>query len=511
MSTYFRLSKGDILSSLSLLLISLPMSAGIAVASRAPAEAGIITAIVGAILIGLTTSSPLVVFGPAAGLSVFVSGSVIAMGGFDSVSPAIVLSGVWIIMLSLIKAHRLVNFFPLSVMKGMAAGIGVILILKMVPHLLGYDEQAFLNENFFQDGRGTIQEIVHAFEHFHPGAIFLSVASVLFILILSWLSRKVKISLLTANAILVVSFGVVVNELMKVIYPEWSLGGEHLLNVTTKSFQFNFQADSLVNWKKTFQYSLIFTAVIMLEGLVTLDIFQKLDPKHSRIKFQKELFLVGCGNILLGFLGGLPLMPLLIRSKANLEFGGKNRMSIVLHGILLAIVFSLSEFINRVPMASVAVVLFFVGLHLIDFKLVKSYFSAGVKRALPYFVTLLVIASFDLLWGILSGLVIGVIFAIQNLIRRTMVLVNDDRNYLLKFYKDVSFFNKGELREMLEKIPEGKTVVIDGTGNILIDQEIEEYLIDFAEESKSNGIVVTFAKSRLAISRLFKEQANGKN
>ena len=505
MKSFFRMTKEDLFASFSLLLVSLPLSAGIAVASKAQPEAGLIAAIVGSLFMGFFTSAPLVVYGPAAGLSVFISAAAVKLGGFQMVAPAIVLAGVWLIILSFLRAYRIVNFFPTLVMKGMTAGIGLILILKMLPHLLGYDDVAFLNEQFFiGGGRNTLSEIIYSIQHLLPGAVLITVLSLILVFIMSWLVRRNKIVAMSSNAIWIVVLGIVVNEGLKLFKPEWALTGDHVLTVSSKGLNFGF-FPSLADWWGLLETSFIITAVIMIEGLVTLDIFQRLDPKHSKIKFRKELFLMGVGNILMGFLSGLPLMPVLIRSKANLEFGAKNRSTILLHGLLLVAAFFGGGILGKIPMASVAVVLLFVGIHLVDIKMMLKLLDKGIRFSLPFFATLGTIIFFDLLWGILVGLVIGVVLSIQAMIHRSMVLVHDDKNYLLKFYKDVSFFNKGELRQHLEKIPDGKEIVIDGTGNISVDEEIEMFLEEFVEECRGRGGKVTFAKSRLAVSRLFKE------
>lgn len=506
LKSFFRMSKEDLFASFSLLLISLPISAGIAVASKAQPEAGIIAAIVGSLFMGLFTSAPLIVYGPAAGLSIFISSAVVNLGGFNMVAPAIILAGIWLILLSYLRAYRIVNFFPTLVMKGMAAGIGLILILKMFPHLLGYDDLSFLNDQFILGGgRNTLSEIAYSFQHFLPGAVLITVLSLIFVFVTNWLAKKNKIARMSSNAIWLVVLGIVANEGMKVFIPEWALSGNHVLTVNTNGLSFNSFPNYFSNWRGMLETSFIITAVIMIEGLVTLDIFQRLDPKHSQIKFRKELFLMGIGNILMGFLSGLPIMPVLIRSKANLEFGAKNRSTILLHGLLLVAAFFAGGILGKIPMASVAVILLFIGIHLVDVRMIQKLLKKGVKYSLPFFVTLAAIIFFNLLWGILAGLVVGVVISIQGMVHRSMVVVHDDKNYLLKFYKDVSFFNKGELRNHLQSIPDGKEVVIDGTGNISVDSEIELFLEEFVEELKGRGCKVTFAKSRLAVSKLFKE------
>lgn len=491
------ITKQDFLSSLSLLFVSLPLSAGIAIASKADPTAGIIAAIFGAVFFGVFSTTPLAVFGPSAGLSVFISMAAIKFGDFSYLGPAIFLSGVWLFIISFFNVHRIVSIVPRSVSRGMATGIGLILILKMIPHLLGYDGISLGVEDFTQsDGRNTFTEIVYGFNNYLTGAVVISMVSLILIAAL----RKV-----TNIAFPVVVIGIILHQVFIQFIPELALSQQHMLTVTDVKVHFKSLSGFMTDLPYTLELSFIIMAVILIEGFITFDIFQKLDPSHHHVKPLKELRLLGFANALMGIIGALPIMPVLVRSTANVNFGAKTRWSVFLHGIWLALILICYKFFSFIPMASVAAILIYVGWRLIDVKEIKKLCGHGYAQWLPFLVTVFVMIFVDLLWGIFAGFVFGLFFSMKNMVKRSMVLVHDDERYLLKFYKDVSFLNKAELKELLEKVPEDKEVLIDGTGNIFIDPEIENWLEDYVEECKDRGCRVTFIKSRLAVSNLFKE------
>lgn len=496
--------KKDLSSSISLLMISIPISAGIAVASKASPEMGIITAIFGALFFGFLSSSPLLVYGPSAGLAVFISAASMKFGDFSLVSGSVVIAGALLFSLSFLNFHRITHTIPSSVIKGMSSGIGLILILKMIPHFFGYDGLALTTEEFSQnDGRNTLSEISFAFNNALPGATIISLIS---IAVLSYLrfAKKRFIAGKISFAVIIVLIGVFLNLVFKQFAPEWHLSGNHVLGFSP-NISLMPAAAMFVKFDQVFETGLMIAMVIFFESLITMDIFRKLDPKHTHTNPQRELMLLGIGNVFLGFIGALPVMPVLIRSTANVAFGAASRWSVIIQGILLFVAFQFNNLFSYIPMASVAAVLFFVGLTLINVEEVKRIAKSGTATWLPFAATVLIIAFVNLLWGLLAGFLIGLFFSMKSSIRRTMVLVNDDKQYLLKFHKDVTFLNKGELRELLDSIPMDKEILIDGTGNIFIDREIEIYLEDFIHECRDRGCQVTLMTSRLAVSRLFKE------
>lgn len=498
-------NRDDFLSSLSLLLVSLPLSAGIAVASGAAPEAGIITAIFGALFFGFFSSSPLSVYGPAAGLSVVLSTATSVLGGFSHLSLSVLIAGFILLLLSFVDIYRIINFFPRSVMKGMVAGIGLILALKMIPHMLGLDSTLLYSVEFAEGKTNTLSQIWSSFEHMLPGAIIITVSSLVLMGFLRLLANKYKTSPRYSAGVIVIMFGICLNLIFQKYFPSLYLSGEHLLHVTSTKIRFQPFYFDFENLTVVLETAVFITAIIVLEGFITLDLIQKYEPLHSKLNYKKESLLLGIGNILMGLVGALPIMPVFIRSTANISFGAKTRSSVIFHGIWLSLALVFEGVFSFIPMASVSVVLFVVGIGLIDWKEIKKFCSLGKDHWIPFFITLGMIFFVDLIVGIAAGFVIGLVFTLHSSFQRSMVLVNDGERYLLKFHKDVTFLHKGELREHLENIPTGRDIYIDGTGNIFVDKEIEEWLEDYVTLAKDRGSNVYFLTSKLAVSPLFKE------
>lgn len=488
--------KQDIFAAISLLLISIPLSAGIAVASKADPSAGIITAIFGALFFGFFSSTRLVVYGPAAGIGIFVSMGVLKLADFTDVSKAVFLAGIWLGILSLFNVYKVVNLVPRTVTKGMVSGIGLIIILKMIPHLFGYDGVSIGFDEFTQsDGRNTITELYYGLQQFLPGALVIGVAS----LITMFVMRGKPYAAFAAVVV-----GVVINLIFQSAFPAYVLSGNHMLEIASPVIDFTSLGDMKGDWYHIIELSFILTAVIIFEGLVTLDIFQKLDPKHQPINFKKEMRLLGIGNVLLGLLGALPIMPVLVRSTANVRFGAKTRWANIIHGFLLVFVFAFHGFFKFIPMASIGAVLIYVGVNLLNPRYFKEMFQKGADHWVPFLTTVLVMLFTNLLWGLAAGFIVGLTFSMRSIVQRSMVLVQDDERFLLKFHKDVTFLHKAELRELLESVPVEKEVLIDGTGNITIDREIEDWIEEYVQECLDRNCKITFIKSRLAVSKLFK-------
>lgn len=500
-------TRKDFWASLSLLFVTIPICAGIAIASKGDPSEGILSALIASILFGFFSSSPLAVVGPSASLSIFISMASLKLGGGTGVSLAIVLSGCLLLIFSFFNVYRWINLIPRSVIRGMVTGMGLILILKMIPHLLGYDGFSLLESDQFSqsDGRNTVTELIYGWQNFLPGSIIISIFSGAMFIFFGWLTRKKILNAKIPPVLLVVLIGVLINQLFHAFFPSLALSGQHTLEVNSLRIHFSSLEMVVTDWAAVSELALTMTTVIILEGLITLDLFQKLDPNHSRIKIKRELRLLGLTNALMGLLGLLPVMPVLIRSKAAVEFGAKTQWTNIFAGLWMIIALIFYTQFRYIPMASVAAILVMVGVNLISIKDVRYMLTHGKDHWLPFFMTVSVIFFFDLLWGIVAGFIVGLFFSLKSITRRSMVLVNDQDRYLLKFYKDVTFLNKAELRHLLEKVPDDKEVIIDGTGNIFVDSEIEEWLEDFALGCKETGCQVTFLKSRLAVSRLFKE------
>ena len=502
MSYFKNASSKDVYSAISLFLISLPITAGIAVASKVSPEAGLFAAIFGAIVLGFFSSSELIVYGPAAGLSVFISAANLRWGAYGDVSAAISLAGIFLLIISFTPVHKIIHLFPTSVIKGMASGIGLILMLKMIPHFFGYDEVYLTYDAFFQtDGRNTISEILYAIQNAHLGPVIISVISLSILLL--W--RKFDKSKRLLYVIAVVLVASLAAHFLSNIRPDLALNSFQMLHIESLQFKFVPFWNTQIHWWESFNLALIITAVICLEGLATIEAMQSIDSKHRRINPKRELMLMGIGNIIMGCVNALPLMPVLIRSNSNHEFGAKSRLSVMLHGLFMLAALMFYRSFSYVPMAATAAILFVVGYNLLNVPRWKQMYEKGGHSFIPFVSTVILMVTVDFLWGLLAGSIIGLFITTRSSLKRSMVMANDGERYLLRFFKDVTYIHKIELIEILNQVPEGKEVMINGTGNIFVDTDIEDWLENYQEECRSRDCKVTFLKSKTSVSRLFKE------
>ncbi|MEQ9305121.1 MAG: SulP family inorganic anion transporter [Marinoscillum sp.] len=493
--------KNDLPAGLVVSLVALPLCLGIALASGAPAFSGVLAGIVGGLVVGLISGSQLSVSGPAAGLTVIVLNAIETLGAFESFLLAVFIAGIIQFVLGLLKAGVIGHFFPSSVIKGMLAAIGLILILKQIPHALGDDQDYVGDESFLQsDGENTFTEIALAFQNIDAGALIISLVA-LAVLIL-WerpLMKKQKWTSIFPGALVAVVWGVVANEVLYSTYfSDMFLSGKHMVSLpVSDSYEEFFSFLTFPDFSRILDpqiYVTAFTIAIIasLETLLSLDAVDKLDP-HKRIApTNRELLAQGSGNMVSGLIGGLPLTAVIVRSTANISSGGQTKVSAVFHGLLLAVsVIFFPNILNMIPKAALAAVLLMVGYKLTNPSLFKSIYSKGKDQFLPFIITIVAILLTDLLVGIIIGIIVGIFFVIKANLHRAITFSEDgNQNYLIRLEKDVSFLNKAFLRKTLRDIPDGSSVVFDETDSIFIDNDILETIEDFKLTAGSNNISV---------------------
>lgn len=515
----------DLFASISVFLVSLPITIGIAIASNVTPAAAILSAIFGTLFFGLFSSSEVAIYGPAAGLAVFLASAASDASNVASLAGATAIAGILLIFLARIRAYQVIDLIPMSVIKGMACGIGLTLVFKMFPHLLGTNDEWLRGWiGLGADTTGDSSDPLPAKEGNSVSATAIFISAVC--LGLAWVGHLTQTNRTKAHstidvesdvvpirrpfpyAFVVILVGAVLSYLIGRFLPDFALNDSQMLHLNISDLHFELHGLDGVDLWPTLRLGAIITAVILLEGTINLRLIQKLDPTRRRVNPRREFFLTGFANILLSFFGALPVMPILIRSTANLEFGARSRLSSILQAFWLLLAVTVAHVFEFVPIAAVASLLVLVGLNLVDIGVIRELYRRGRSQFAPFAITVLMILAVDLLWGIFCGLAIGLFYSVRSSLSRTMILVEDGEDYLLKFFKDVTFIHKSELKNNLYAIPEGRNVIIDGTGNIVIDSEIEDWLTEYARESAMQGRTVKFTRSRLAISKLFKEVPN---
>lgn len=503
-TNYIKSFRYDFPSSIVVFLVALPLCLGIALGSNAPLFSGIIAGIVGGIVIGLMSGSQLSVSGPAAGLTAIVAAAIGKLEVYEIFLLAVVLGGVIQLIFGFLKAGILGDYIPYSVIKGMLAAIGLILILKQLPHLVGYDADFEGDETFQQpDGSNTFSGIFRSVEHIVPLAMIIGVTSIL--IQIFWdkvLAKKSKVFKIIPAPLIVVLAGVAINEYAKSADPSFALHEKLLVVIPVAKSVSDFTSfftfpdfSALLNFG-VWGSALTIAIVASLETLLNIEASDELDPYKRVTPTNRELKAQGVGNIVSGLLGGLPVTSVVVRTSANINSGARTKVSTIMHGgmLLLSVAF-IPGLLNLIPLSALAGILIYTGFKLVKPSIIMEFYRKGATQFAPFVVTILAILFTDLLVGIFIGCIAGMFFVVRSNFKSAVFVVNDDNNYLFRLRKDVSFLNKPIVRRKLEKVPENCNVLIDTTRADFIDMDIIEVIEDFMKHAPLKNITVELRKS----------------
>lgn len=508
----FKTLKNDIPASIVVFFVALPLCLGISVASGAEPITGLIAGIVGGIIVGSASGSKIGVSGPAAGLAVIVA-TAIGNLGYENFLVAVVLAGVFQILLGAFKAGIIGYYFPSSVIKGMLTGIGIVIILKEIPYFFGLDKNPEGDFAFLQvDGENTLTELLKAINavisgNFDYGATIIAIIAMGILLL--WgnvLSKKAKIFQLIQGPLVAVLIGIVYYFMTK--DSDLALSPEHLVSVPV--------AESLSGLKDLLTFpdfsaitnpQVLITAftiglVASLETLLCVEATDKLDPDKNVTPTNRELFAQGSGNIVSGLIGGLPVTQVIVRSSANIQSGGKSKASAVIHGFFLLIsIITIPTVLNLIPLSVLAAILFIVGYKLAKPGLFKQMYNLGMKQFLPFIVTVIGIVFIDLLWGIGLGLAVGVVVILIKSYQNSHFLHIegedvDDGKVKMTLAEEVTFFNKAAILKELDSLPENSYLELDVRKTRYLDNDIIEILEDFAFKAKERNIDIKLISER---------------
>lgn len=489
--------RNDLPASLVVFLVALPLCLGIAVACGAPPVSGIIAGVVGGLLVGAASGSPLGVSGPAAGLTAIVATGITELGGFEALLGAVVMAGVVQVALGFLRAGVIAYYFPSSVIKGMLAGIGIIIILKQLPHAMGDDLDPMGDQSFDQPDRmNTFQELVHAAGDPAWGAVLITLACLL--LMLAW-ERPTIQGHPWLRYIPGPLLAVVLGLLMALGFaqvPALAIGPGHYVSLPDLRDPASYALPSFqaigtgAFWKVAFTIAV----VASIETLLCVEAADKLDPHKRNTPANRELFAQGAGNIVSGLLGGLPLTQVIVRSSANIQSGGRTKLAAMLHGLwLLVAVFTIAGLLRMVPLASLAAVLLLVGWKLTKPALFKAMWAQGLPQFLPFILTVTFMAfTNDLLRGVALGLAMAFIHILWK--NYKVPFHYDPHRYkpgmpiYIELSEDVTFLNKAGIKRTLAGIPEGARVVIDGKRSMDLDPDVREIIDDFAATCAERNI-----------------------
>lgn len=518
-SAFFANWRYDLPASLVVFLVALPLCLGVALASGAPLFSGLIAGIVGGIVVGALSKSSLSVSGPAAGLTVIVFTAIQQLPSYEAFLLAVCLGGLLQFLLGVARAGVIGDFIPNAVIAGMLAAIGLILIIKQVPHAVGLNGGVFGGESLHRgDFAHLFAELRTMVESSKPAAVLIAAASLAF---LFWWDKKQShqqgwLSFLP-GPLMVVAFGIVANWLLASYYAPWALPQSHLVAVPVAESARDFLGQfSLPDFRQITNGEVWFVALTLalvasIESLLSIEAVDKLDPYKRVTPTNRELRAQGVGNLVSGLIGGLPVTSVIVRSSANVNSGARSKLSAIAHGILLLVsVVAIPTVLNLIPLAALAAVLIHVGYKLTKPSIYRTKFRKGWSHFLPFVMTVGAILLTDLLVGILIGVVVGAWFILAQNYRSAIVAVNDGDQFILRFKKDLFFLHKYELKRALSRLPNHSRLVLDFTQIQFIDRDNIEIINDFIVGAAYRAIEVTVRhNSELDTARLIGKPAAG--
>ncbi|WP_271406404.1 SulP family inorganic anion transporter [Tenacibaculum soleae] len=505
----FKHIKNDFPASIVVFFVALPLCLGIALASGAPLFSGVIAGIIGGTVVGALSGSKIGVSGPAAGLAAIVLTAIGTLGGYENFLVAVVLGGIIQLVFGLLKAGIIGYYFPSSVIKGMLTGIGIIIILKQIPHFFGYDAEPEGADSFIEaSGENTFSAILNIFDNITIGSMIIGFVGLAILLL--WdkvLSKKGKIFQLIQGPLVTVVVGIIyfvttqgsetlsiqASHLVSVPIPE---------NLTSFLDQFTFPNFNAITNPDVWVTAFTIALVASLETLLCVEATDKLDPHKNVTPTNRELLAQGTGNILSGLVGGLPVTQVIVRSSANIQSGGRTKMSAIIHGLLLLIsVILIPNLLNKIPLSVLAAILLVVGYKLAKPALFKQMYTLGWKQFVPFIITVLGIVFTDLLTGISLGLAVGVVVILIKSYQNSHFLhIEDKSNGLHKIKmtlaEEVTFFNKGAILKELDSLPKDTQLELDVTKTRYLDNDIIEILEDFAYKAKERNINIKLISER---------------
>lgn len=489
--------KHDLPAGLSVFFVALPLCLGIALASGAPLSAGLLSGIIGGLVVSLISGSQLGVSGPAAGLTTLVAATIVSAGDYRVFLLSVIIAGVFQLLLGLLKLGTIASFFPSAVIKGMLAAIGIILVSKQIPIALGYDQPDFWSSGFLHLFSNTqiLGNLAQFKLHITAGALIISFLSIALLILFQLSSIKKKIPL--PPALVVVVIGILANWGFSHFAKADQLKTTQLVNISSNllsglSFpDFSKFFQSVDIWKNGITIGILAS----LETLLCVEAIDKLDIRNRITPANRELVAQGIGNICCGLVGAIPMTAVIVRGAANIDAGGRTKLSSFTHGLFLLLSVVLFPFLlNQIPYAALSAILLITGYNLTRPKLFRNMWSLGWKQFAPFLITIIVILLTDLLIGVIIGLLISIYFIIQNNFKTEYRIVKTKKHitdvYHISLNSNVTFLNKVKLRNALDQIPEYAVLTIDGSNTHFIDYDILEMISAFHNKAHLKHIEI---------------------
>lgn len=480
--------KYDLPASIVVFLVALPLCLGVALASGAPLLSGLISGMIGGIIVGLLSSSQTSVSGPAAGLTAVVLSSINQLGSFEVFLASVLIAGVFQVLFGVFRGGFISAYVPSNVIKGLLAAIGIILILKQIPHAVGFDRDAENDFSFWQpDGENTFSELMKVVYYVLPGALLIS--SISLVVLYLWDRTPLKKFRFFPSSLFVVLLGVGLNQLFIRFFPGLVIEETHLVNIPKINFHelgsvIKYPDFSQLGNYKVWLVAYTIAVIASLETLLNIEAVDNLDPQKRHSSPNRELIAQGFGNITAGLMGGIPITSVIVRSSINIQSGNRSKASTILHGVFLLVsVFSITHILNLIPLSSLAAILLYTGYKLARVSLFKEMYSKGKNQFFPFLATIIAIVFTDLLIGILIGLAISILFILRNNYKNPFTVekkqLHVGETLRLELSNQATFLNKATIKSTLWNVPNGSKVIIDASYCDYVDHDILEVIHDF--------------------------------
>lgn len=492
----------DFTAGMVVFLVALPLCLGIALASNAPIISGILSGIVGGIVVGYLSGSHTSVSGPAAGLAAVIAAQIITLGSFRVFLVALVIAGLLQVAMGFLRVGFIAEFFPSSVIKGLLAAIGLLMILKQLPHLFGWDKDYEGDMAFAQaDHENTFSELISMVQNLHPAALLIGFLSLA--LIICWSkSSKLKNSKLPVS-LLVVATGASLVVFFSGLSAYWAIEAEHrVLLPEVNGLKdilgfFVFPDFSALANPQVYVAGATLALVASLETLLNLEAIDKLDPEQRKSPTSRELIAQGVGNIVLGLIGGLPVTSVVVRGSVNVQAGAKSKNATIIHGLFLMVcVILLPGTLNLIPLSCLAAILIVSGWKLISPKVIRQNWDEGLTQFIPFITTIVAIMFTDLLVGVLIGLATSIFFILHSHYQRSVRVINEKRIdgeiLRIELAEQVSFLNRASLAKTLDQIPKSSRIILDASNTDYLDTDIIDMIVDFRDnQAPAKDILVS--------------------
>jgi MFS superfamily sulfate permease-like transporter len=494
----------DVLAGLVVFLVALPLCLGIAVASGAPPFAGIITGVIGGILVGFLSNSNVSVSGPAAGLIAIVLAAVTTLG-YETFLVSVMVAGAIQLALGFAKAGGISSYFPSGVIEGMLTAIGIIIIKKELPHAIGYDKEHegdFYSYELIDADKGFFSELIHSFNFAHNGVIIVTVVSLIILVAFNKVAFLKKIKAVPGALVAVIA-GIIINQVFISTGSKLAISQEHLVTLpTASSFSGFFGQFTIPDFATGITKPAVWitgatiAVVASIETLLCLEAGDKMDPYKRYSSANTELKAQGIGNMLAGLIGGLPMTSVIVRTSANVNAGARTKFSAITHGVLLLLaVVLIPGLLNKIPMACLAAILIMIGLKLASPKVFKHMWQSGKYQFVPFIATVIAVVFIDLLKGVGIGLVVSIFFILKGNMKLAYFFKKEKHQegetVHMDLAQEVSFLNKAAIKQTFIHLPEGSRLVIDAASTVYIDYDVLELIRDFMNHgSKDRNIKV---------------------